>query len=336
MESILRAYFDLNSPSAYAGVNAVFREAKKHDPKVTLKLVKKVLGSQETYSLHKPVRKKFLRLKTRSPGLFAKAQMDLIDWRTLKRYNSGYSYILVCIDVFSRFIYAQPLKRKTPDQVCDAFNKMFPDKKPWMIWVDAGKEFLGSFKRMLDDEGIKLIQARDPATKCALIERALKTIKTKISKYFTQLGTHRWLDILAQIVRGLNHSINRSIGRTPASVTNKNQNKLWKMINEKEERAVFKKDDVVRIANIKSIFDKGYLPNFSRELYRVEKVYTKRRPIVYKLVGVDAVYYKFELQKMPAYNVKVIKRRVRNKRREALVRWKHDGKNSWVGEKDLV
>jgi hypothetical protein len=108
------------------------------------------------------------------------------------------------------------------------------------------------------------------------------------------------------------------------------------MINEKEEEAVFKKDDVVRIANIKSIFDKGYLPNFSSDLYRVEKVYTKRRPIVYKLEGIDAVYYKFELQKMPAFDVEVIKRRVRNKKREALVQWKHDGKNSWVGEEELV
>jgi hypothetical protein len=91
----------------------------------------------------------------------------------------------------------------------------------------------------------------------------------------------------------------------------------------------------VRIANIKSTFEKGYLPNFSTDLHR-EKVYTRRRPIVYKVEGVDAVYYKNELQLMPAYDVDVIKRRVRNKQPEILVKWKHDGKRSWVAEEQLV
>jgi hypothetical protein len=100
MEAILNAYYNLNSPSLYAGVKAVYSEAKKRDPKVTIKLVKKILTSQETYSIHKPVQRRFSRNSTSSPGLFAKAQIDLIDWRTLKHYNSGYSYILVCIDVF--------------------------------------------------------------------------------------------------------------------------------------------------------------------------------------------------------------------------------------------
>jgi hypothetical protein len=242
----------------------------------------------------------------------------------------------VCIDVFSRFIYAQPIKRKTPDQVCVAFNKMFPNKKPWMIWVDAGKEFLGSFKRMLDDDGIKLIQARDPATKCAMVKRANRSLKSKVSKYFTKSGTFRWLDILTQVVRSINNSLNRSIGCTPASVTNKNQNKLWKKLNSLNEKPVFQKDDVVRIANIKSTFKKGYLPNFSTDLYRVEKVYTRRRPIVYKVEGVDAVYYKDELQLMPAYDVDVLERRVNNKKQEVLVQWKHDGKRSWIAEEQLV
>jgi hypothetical protein len=213
---------------------------------------------------------------------------------------------------------------------------MFPDKKPWMIWVDAGKEFLGSFKRLLKDHGIKLIQARDPATKCAMVERANKSLKTRISKYFTKMGTQRWLDILPQVVHSINNSINRSIDCTPANVTNENQDKLWKKLNPDDEKPVFQKDDVVRIANIKSTFEKGYLPKFSTDLYRIEKVYSRRRPIVYKVEGVDAVYYKYELQKMPAYNVHVLERRVRNKKPEALVEWTHDGKRSWVAEEDLV
>jgi len=181
-----------------------------------------------------------------------------------------------------------------------------------------------------------LIQARDPATKCAMVERANRTVKSRIWKYFTKTGTHRWLDILPQVVHSINNSKNRSIGCTPASVANENQDKLWKKLNPHDEKRVFQKDDVVRIANIKSTFEKGYLPNFSTDLYRVEKVYTRRRPIVYKVEGVDAVYYKNELQKMPAYDVDVIERRVRNKKREVLVKWKHDGKKSWVAEEDLV
>jgi hypothetical protein len=126
MESILNAYYNLDSPSSYAGVKAVYREAKKHDLKVTIKLVKKILASQKTYSICKPVRRKFSRNITRSPGLFAKAQMNLIDWSALKQYNSGYSYILVCIDVFLRFIYAQPLKKKNSRPSMHCFQQNVP------------------------------------------------------------------------------------------------------------------------------------------------------------------------------------------------------------------
>ena len=62
--------------------------------------------------MHKITNKKFLCRKILAPRPGVIASCDLADMSLLSRYNKGYKYILLFIDVFLRFAQAIPLKRK--------------------------------------------------------------------------------------------------------------------------------------------------------------------------------------------------------------------------------
>jgi len=64
------------------------------------------------YTLHKPLRKKVLRRRVVVSGLLQQYQADLLSVINIKKFNDGYCFILTCIDVFSKFAYAAPLKIK--------------------------------------------------------------------------------------------------------------------------------------------------------------------------------------------------------------------------------
>jgi len=96
--------------------------------------------SQDAYTLHKSVRRNFLRRKAKViDDLF---QADLADIQNLSRFNDGYQFILTCVDVFSKHAFAIPLKDKRGPSVADAFEKIFKERVPVLLQTDRGSEFL--------------------------------------------------------------------------------------------------------------------------------------------------------------------------------------------------
>ena len=50
---------------------------------------------------------------------------DLVDMQSFARTNKGYKYILMIIDVFSKYGWAVPLKTKTGLEVTKAFQDLW-------------------------------------------------------------------------------------------------------------------------------------------------------------------------------------------------------------------
>ena len=55
--------------------------------------------------------------------------------------NNGIKYLLTVIDIFSKFVWIVPLKRKIGRKVANAFSWILKQRKPCKVWVDRGKEF---------------------------------------------------------------------------------------------------------------------------------------------------------------------------------------------------
>ena len=57
-----------------------------------------------------------------------------------KDYN-GIKYLLSVIDIFSKFVWIVPLKRKTGQEVANAFSSILKEHRPSKTWVDRGRKF---------------------------------------------------------------------------------------------------------------------------------------------------------------------------------------------------
>ena len=234
MEKYLdRLYFDENEPTYLGGITGVHKAAKKKFPTIKLADVKNFLEKHDTYTRHKPS-KKHKPLKTIAYGMDSDHQIDLADMRSVKKYNNNFNYILTCIDVLSRYAWAIPVKNKTAANVAAAYQKIIDEgRKPWRIFSDKGREFLGEFKKLTVENDITLIFTENPIVKASMVERYNRTLKTRLYKHFTKTNTFKWLQILPKIVRAINHSVHRITGMRPADVTHQNAQKLYKKLYSK-------------------------------------------------------------------------------------------------------
>jgi len=79
--------------------------------------VEQWLSGQDTYTLRKPVRKRFPRNPYTVTNIDNVWEIDLADLRSLSRYNNKYKYLLNVIDIFSRYAWSVPLKDKTSKSI---------------------------------------------------------------------------------------------------------------------------------------------------------------------------------------------------------------------------
>ena len=108
--------------------------------KLSSKDISNWLMSQDAYILHKPARRNFKRNRVIVGGIDEEWQMDLADMQSLKQYNDGYRYLLVCIDVFSKYVWVVPIKSKTGPALVEEFKViLLSGRKPEKIMTDQGK-----------------------------------------------------------------------------------------------------------------------------------------------------------------------------------------------------
>jgi hypothetical protein len=82
-----KLYYEASQPGSYGGVKPLVRYSGS-----SVHSVKNWLSSQDAYTLHKPIRKKFVRRKTFSKGINDLFQADLADMQNLARYNDNFRY----------------------------------------------------------------------------------------------------------------------------------------------------------------------------------------------------------------------------------------------------
>lgn len=96
-------YFDPSNPASFSSVKKLYFYAKSKWPReVTINKIKNFLHSTETYTMLSAARHRFPRTKIISYGPHYLYHMDLAQLDNIKRSNYNKSFIVVCIDVFTK------------------------------------------------------------------------------------------------------------------------------------------------------------------------------------------------------------------------------------------
>ena len=60
----------------------------------------------------------------------------------LKENNQGVNFLLLVIDIFSKYGWIVPLKDKKGETVAKALKQIFKEgRRPGKLWTDKGREF---------------------------------------------------------------------------------------------------------------------------------------------------------------------------------------------------
>jgi hypothetical protein len=303
--------------------------------------------------LHKPIKKKFPKLKVRSDGIDDVWSMDLVDMRSWSDFNDGYKWMLNVIDVWSRYAWSIPMKNKNAKTVLDAFKQIIKEseRKPKRIWVDEGTEFYNQqMTRFIKGNDI-IRYSTYGDSKSVMVERLNRTLKTEMWKQFTELQTNNWIDRHVQLLEWYNHKEHSGINnRTPYSMSKWPDVRLDICLEPKPAsflKPKYKLRDVVRISRAKGVFAKGYTANWSQEQFiiRGRRTSSCDEPPVYYLSDhqhnkIKGAFYEPEVQlvKYPfVYLVeKVVTHDKKNKR--MLIKWLGfpEERNSWIPESNLL
>ena len=115
--------------------------------------------------------------------------------------------------------------------------------------------------------------------KSVIAERFIKTLKCKIYKYRTSVSKNGYIDKLDDIVYEYNNTYHRTIKMKLVDIKDNTYIDFEKEVNDKDSK--FKIGEHVRISKYKNIFAKGYIPNWSEEVFAVKKVKYSSMDICY-------------------------------------------------------
>ncbi len=173
-------YYDPKRAGGLGGVDRLYKDVRKEGKfEISRMEIQKWLMIQDTYMLHKPMRRNFKRNRVIVGGIDQQWQMDLADMQSMQsmqKFNDGYRYLLVCIDVFSKYAWLVPLKNKTGPSLVEAFKVILSSgRKPEKIMTDQGTEFLNRhFRALMKEEDIELYNTYNE-TKASIVERLIRS-----------------------------------------------------------------------------------------------------------------------------------------------------------------
>lgn len=153
-------------------------------------------------------------------------QTDLMETKSLwPRKNKGVRYLLIVIDIYSRFAWVFALKDKKAESVLKCIKVVHDEMKVFAgisaITSDYGNEFRGVVTKYLKDNDIKqyLVRPEKNSHTTAIAERFVRTIVEKIK----QLGKQVWIDDLDSIVDEYNNSVHSTLNAVPLEVLKGNE-----------------------------------------------------------------------------------------------------------------
>ena len=341
-----KSYFDPRIPASFQSVKS-FAENNEN---VDVERLKKTLQGEEAHTLTRNIRTSKTR-QMRVPLLSLNHQWDA-DLAFLNP-DEGYKGFLLCVDVFSRQAYACAIKTTSAAEMIRCFKNIFAQKKPSQMRSDGGSEFRSlKVRSFLKEQGVThyITQSTHQA---GYAEICIKAIKNKITKYMLYNNTDKWVNALQDVLHSYNNTKHSSLGRTPASINEENQEEALLQQYVIKPPKVHKKrpykysiGDDVRISYRRRTFPRAYDVKWTGEHFKVTRRYRRQNINQYKLKDYNdepivGAFYESELQKITPpeeFKIeKVLKTKGRGRNKRVYVKWKNWGSrfNSWIAADSL-
>lgn len=301
---------------------------------------------QVVNELHKPARKNFKRRRVTIKGIDDLWQADLVDMTLYASENQGFRFLLTVIDTFSKFAWTVPVKSKSGKEVTKAMQSIFYLLRvPRHLQTDNGKEFFNnSFQKLMQKYDINHYTTFS-ALKASIVERFNRTLKGMMWKEFSMNGNYHWISMLKKLTDKYNATKHRTIKMAPIDVGPHNERYLLSTVYKKtklKSKPKYKIGDYVRISKHKHVFEKGYTPNWSTEIFKVNEI-KKTEPQTYILEDyqgnvIQGGFYEPELARVKYPDIYLVEIFLQKRGSKVLVKWlgfpsEH---NSWIDIKEVM
>ena len=345
--------------ASFSGVNALSKRTGIH--RSTLK--QQLFPYLNTYTTFRATRRPkiynpyFVRVRRKI------LQSDIIfmtEPKGMYKLNSGCRYILIVQDIYTRKIWTRPIKAKDADNVFKPLKEILDLMSPFAgeprFVIDRGTEYRNKkVKELLKIYNLSIVH---PASGHAPhVERANLSLQKLLYMHMHETGVRKWLHYLPTATDIMNSREHRIIRMSPNEAEDESNRTLLdeamslyrdKPVHaqldhqglKKKKSIRFKIGDKVRLQKFRSVFNRGYLPTFTNEVFKIMKVLDHLPITMYKIAEWDGTeieghFYPEELTLFRG-NVfkleKILKRGMRNGIPSAFVKWKgfKDKYNSWV------
>ena len=292
-EYLSTIYYDPLHPGSYSGLQKFWKVIKQdNDYNLTYKQVSTWLQKQESYVRHQPPPKVYPLQKILMSSIDEQWDADLLSMAQFARKNNGFKYLAIFIDIFSRYIWVEPMKSKTGNEMVQVLGRVFKKgRKPLNIRTDRGTEYTNNIVQYyLKREGVHHFVAYNPIH-ASYAERVIRTLKGKLYRYFTARQTHRYIEDLADIVDSYLETVHNTTGMRPVDITAKNAQDVYEKLYLPQQLAAEKKPvnykfaigSKVHLLRDRATFYKGYKESYFQEIFEIVQ-HTRTHPPRYKLV----------------------------------------------------
>ena len=278
-EDLSEIYLDPSHPASFSSPYNLYQYAKHMG--YSKKQVNNWLQQQDVYTLHKQVKHKIPRPRVIVSAKDQEWDGDTVNMEAYRSKNKGYAYILILIDIFTRFAWTVPLKTLTGKEMVHAMKEVFTSYKPEKLRTDSGSEFKNKYVKVyLTQIGIKHFTTTN-VVKANFAKRLIKTLKSKIICYMKHNQTKHWIDVLTKITNSYNKSKHRSIKMSPQQARESYAITLWNyqygpknpQIHNQPPKPKpvykFEENDRVRLAKYKTTFERYYDEKWTHEIFTV-------------------------------------------------------------------
>ena len=154
--------------------------------------------------------------------------------------------------------------------------------------------------------------------KSVVAKRFMRTLKNKIYKYMTSISKNVYIDKLYDTVKEFNNTCHTSMKMKPVDVKDNTYIDFKKEVNDENPK-------FVRISKYKNIFTKGYVPNWSEEIFIIKEI-KNTVPWTYVINDFNGeeiigTFYENELQKTDQKEFR-IEKVLKKKVDKLCVKWK--------------